>query len=76
MVIIIWPVRCPTTCTILYRLAGVTVNHFVALLFTACIAPGVQMVGMLNYDVWRSIVGYTVDDMRIVKSYPKFPDVS
>ena len=44
--------------------------------YVTCIAPGVQMVGMLNYDVWRSIVGYTVDDMRIVKSYPNFPDVS
>ena len=34
------------------------------------------MTGMLNYDVWRWIVGYTVDDMRIDKSFPNFPDVS
>ena len=34
------------------------------------------MIGMLNYDVWMWIAGYTVDDMRIDKSYPNFPDVS
>ena len=37
---------------------------------------GIQMIGMLNYDVWRWIAGYTVDDMRLDKSYPNFPDVS
>ena len=34
------------------------------------------MVNRLNYDIWRWIVGYTVDDMRIDKSYPNYPDVS
>ena len=35
-----------------------------------------QMRGKLNYDLWRWIVGYTVDDMRIDHSYPNHPDVS
>jgi hypothetical protein len=26
--------------------------------------------------VWHWIVGYLVDDMRIVREFPKYPDVS
>ena len=32
--------------------------------------------GFLNYDVWNWIVGYLVDDMRIVREFPSYPDVS
>ena len=35
-----------------------------------------QMTGFLNYDVWNWIVGYLVDDMRIVREFPLHPDVS
>ena len=34
------------------------------------------MMGYLNYDVWHWIVGYLVDDMRIRKDFPLYPDVS
>ena len=34
------------------------------------------MVGQLNYDVWRGIVGFVVDDMRIKRDFPNKPDVS
>ena len=37
--------------------------------------PLLQMIGHLNYDVWKWIVGYTVDDMRFKRSFPNFPDV-
>ena len=33
------------------------------------------MTGKVNYDVWHWIVGYTVDDMRIKRSFPNHPDV-
>ena len=35
-----------------------------------------QMVGQLNYDVWRGIIGFVVDDMRIKRDFPNKPDVS
>ena len=34
------------------------------------------MVGQLNYDVWRGIIGFLVDDMRIKRDFPNTPDVS
>lgn len=33
-----------------------------------------EMINRLNYDIWRWTVGYTVDDMRIDKTYPNYPD--
>lgn len=45
-----------------------TVCLFICLFF--------QMTGFLNYDVWNWIVGYLVDDMRIVREFPLHPDVS
>jgi len=33
-----------------------------------------DMIGHLNYDVWKWIVGYTIDDMRFKRSFPNFPD--
>ena len=35
-----------------------------------------QMTGKVNYDVWHWIIGYTVDDMRIKRSFPNHPDVN
>ena len=35
-----------------------------------------QSVGYLNYDVWRQMPGFVVDDMRIRRSFPNHPDVS
>ena len=30
----------------------------------------------MNYDVWNWTVGYLVDDLRIDKEFPLYPDVS
>ena len=35
-----------------------------------------QMIGQLNYDVWRGIIGFLVDDMRIKRDFPNKPVVS
>ena len=34
-----------------------------------------QSAGYLNYDVWRQMPGYLVDDMRVRRSFPNHPDV-
>ncbi len=34
-----------------------------------------QMVGKLNYDVWKFATGYLVDDLRIKRDFPNNPDV-
>lgn len=36
----------------------------------------VQMVGMLNFDIWLWITGFLVDDLRISRDFHHFPDVS
>ena len=33
------------------------------------------MMGYLNYDLWHWIVGYLVDDLRIYREFPQYPDV-
>lgn len=35
-----------------------------------------QMEGFVNYDVWHWIVGYLVDDLRINRDFPLYPNVS
>ena len=32
-------------------------------------------VGEVNYDVWRWMSGYLVDDMRLWWNFPKYPEV-
>ena len=34
-----------------------------------------QLKGYLNYDVWHWVVGYLVDDLRIYREFPLYPDV-
>lgn len=36
------------------------------------------MSGKLNLDIWRcrQYVGFNVDDMRIQKDWPRYPNVS
>ena len=33
-----------------------------------------QMIGHLNYDIWRHPVGYCVDDLRIKRDFPSRPE--
>ena len=34
-----------------------------------------QMIGVLNYDIWRNPTGYLVDDLRIKRDFPSNPEV-
>ncbi|KAL5479330.1 hypothetical protein EMCRGX_G022839 [Ephydatia muelleri] len=34
-----------------------------------------ELAGCLNYDVWRQMPGYLVDDMRVRRSFPNHPDI-
>ena len=36
----------------------------------------VQMVGMMNFDLWGGFVGYYVDDLRTARAFPNRPTVS
>ena len=33
------------------------------------------MIGKLNYDVWKEVVGYLVDDLRVKRDFPTNPEV-
>ena len=32
------------------------------------------MVGHLNFDIWRHPVGYLMDDLRIKRAFPSWPE--
>ena len=53
-----------------------SVIYFLCTLVLRCLHFHFQSVGYLNYDVWKQMPGFVVDDMRIRRSFPNHPDVS
>lgn len=60
----------------MYNALKIFLFYFLNFAIQALPTPVPETVGRANYDVWRWIVGFMVNDLRIKKEFPNNPTVS